>query len=109
MHTRRHFLQIASALGATLALGTPRARARASNWTERREFFPQGVASGDPAPNSVILWTRRQPQPGDTRAAHVILLDVARDPAFKKIETQASLEVTAETDWTCRFFAAGLK
>ena len=74
MRTRRQFLQAASALGATLALGVPRAFAQAATWTERREYYPQGVASGDPAPDSVILWTRLQPKPGDPREQHQVFL-----------------------------------
>jgi alkaline phosphatase D len=109
MRTRRQFLQAASAVGATLALGVPRAFAQAATWTERREFYPQGVASGDPAPHSVILWTRLQPRPGDPRETHTIFLEVAKDRDFKKIETLAFIPITAETDWTCRFYAAGLK
>ena len=109
MRTRRQFLQAASAVGATLALGVPRAFAQGAIWSERREFYPQGVASGDPAPDSVILWTRLQPKAGDPREQHRIFLEVARDRDFKKIETRAFIEVTAETDWTCRFMAAGLK
>ncbi len=50
MRTRRQFLQAASAVGATLALGVPRAFAKGSTWTEHRDLFPQGVASGDPHP-----------------------------------------------------------
>jgi alkaline phosphatase D len=109
MRTRRQFLQAASAVGATLALGVPRAFAQAATWIERREFYPQGVASGDPAPDSVILWTRLQPKSGDPRETHRIFLEVARDRDFKKIETLAFIPITAETDWTCRFYAAGLK
>src|SRR3954471_18174555 len=108
MRTRRQLLQAASAVGATLALGFPRAFAQAAKWTERREFYPQGVASGDPASDSVILWTRLQPKPGNPRDEHVIHLEVARDRDFKNIETTAFVPITAETDWTCRFMAAGL-
>jgi alkaline phosphatase D len=109
MRNRRQFLKDASFVGATLALGVPRAFAEGAAWTERREFYPQGVASGDPAPDSVILWTRRQPKPGDARETFQISLEVARDRDFGKIETRAFIAVTADTDWTCRFMAAGLK
>ena len=109
MRTRRQFLQAASAVGATLALGATRALAKVATWTERREFYPQGVASGDPAPDSVILWTRLQPKPGDPRETHTIFLEVAKDREFKKIETRAVIPITADTDWTCRFYAAGLR
>jgi alkaline phosphatase D len=109
MRTRRQFLQAASAVGATLALGVPRAFAQTAKWTERREFFPQGVASGDPAPHSVILWTRLQPKPGDGRKTHLVFLEVAKDRDFRKTQTLAVIPITADTDWTCRFMAAGLK
>src|SRR5439155_10517973 len=56
--TRREFVQLAAALGASLAWGGP-ARASATGWHERRDLYPEGVASGDPDPASVILWTRR--------------------------------------------------
>ena len=109
MSNRRQFLQVASSFGATLALGNAPARAQGKPWVERREFYPQGVASGDPAPNSVILWTRRQPQKGKSGDKHLIFVEVARDREFKKIDVLAFLEVTAVTDWTCRFLAAGLE
>ena len=45
----------------TLALRTSKVRATGIQWRERREFYPQGVASADPHPDSAILWTRRPP------------------------------------------------
>ena len=56
---RRAFLKLSAALGATLAWGCTTLRPSDSGWRERRELFPQGVASGDPDPHSVLLWTRR--------------------------------------------------
>jgi alkaline phosphatase D len=46
--------------------------------------FPQSVASGDPTPSSVILWTRLDPASavGNTPA---VGLEVATDPAFQSI------------------------
>ena len=55
---RRQFVQAAAAIGASLAWGGP-ARASSVPWRERRDLYPEGVASGDPAHDSVILWTRR--------------------------------------------------
>ena len=62
---RRNFLKSASLLGATLAFGLGEARASAREWRERRDLYPEGVASGDPHPDSVLLWTRRPPVNGD--------------------------------------------
>ena len=56
--SRRDFIQTAAAMGASLAWGGA-ARASRTNWREARNVYPQGVASGDPDPTSVILWTRR--------------------------------------------------
>ena len=57
--TRREFVAAATAMGATLAWGDERRPWHSrERWTERRELFAQGVASGDPHPDSVLLWTR---------------------------------------------------
>ena len=107
MLTRRKFAEAAAAAGAVLAFGTGSAAAPA--WRERRDLYPQGVASGDPAPDSVLLWTRRQPAAGDPRAAYLLTVEVSKDQAFHDVVVRGKAEVTADTDWTCRFMAAGLK
>ncbi|HEX6637704.1 MAG TPA: alkaline phosphatase D family protein [Steroidobacteraceae bacterium] len=107
MLTRRQFAQAAAAAGAVLAFGTGSAAAPA--WRERRDLYPQGVASGDPAPDSILLWTRRQPAEADARASYLLTVEVAKDPAFRRVTVRGQAEVTADTDWTCRFMAAGLK
>jgi alkaline phosphatase D len=103
--TRRQFLAQAAALGAALAFGRGCAPVKRAP-VERRDLYPQGVASGDPAPDSVILWTRRVPDAG--AAAHRLTVEVARDPAFADIVARVEASVAADTDWTCRFLAAGL-
>ncbi len=105
--TRRLLLAQATTLGAALAFGRSRAYASAASRTERRDLYPQGVASGDPAPDSVILWTRRQPEAG--AKAHRLTVEVASDDAFAHIVAHGAVEVSPATDWTCRFLAAGLK
>ena len=60
--TRRSFMEMAVALGATAAWGQPLQRGPNVAWHERRDFYPEGVASGDPDSNSVLLWTRRPPE-----------------------------------------------
>ena len=107
MLTRRKFAEAAAAAGAVLAFGTGSAAAPA--WRERRDLYPQGVASGDPAPDSVLLWTRRQPAGGDPRAAYLLTVEVAKDQAFHDVVVRGKAEVIADTDWTCRFMAAGLR
>jgi alkaline phosphatase D len=105
--TRRKFLELAASFGATLAWGSSFASESKIRWRERRDVYPQGVASGDPHPDSVILWTRRPP--GQFGEAEQLLLEVAEDFDFHKVIATATAKVSADTDWTCRVLAAGLK
>src|SRR5438128_7865189 len=102
---RRQFAALAAAFGATLAFGP--GKALAAPWRERRADYPHGVASGDPDAHSVILWTRREPEAG--ARSYRLAVEVAADPAFRRIVARGSTTVDATTDWTCRFLAAGLR
>ena len=102
---RRDFIQLAAAMGASLAWsGT--ARASRTKWVERRELYPEGVASGDPDPNSIILWTRR---PFQSDARQKLTVEVAEDDAFRKVVAHAPAPVSAAADWTARVLVGGLK
>jgi len=103
--TRREFTRLAAAMGATLAFGS--AGAAAPAWRERRDLYPQGVASGDPDSRSVILWTRRAPDPG--ARAHRLIVEVAEDEGFRRIAARGAARIDAASDWTCRILAAGLR
>jgi alkaline phosphatase D len=105
--SRREFAALAASVGASLAVGVSPASAKARPWRELRSAYPQGVASGDPAPDSVILWTRREPEAG--AAFHMLTVEVSPDPDFKKIAVRGEARVSAESDWTARVLAAGLK
>jgi alkaline phosphatase D len=105
MLNRRQFVQAAAAMGAALAWGGPASASR-TKWSERRELFPEGVASGDPDPHSVILWTRR-PYAQGTR--QVLTVEVAEDEAFKRVVAHAKAPVLAAADWTSRVLVGGLK
>ena len=59
--SRRKFLQSSFIAGFAIATKKGWANKLPIPATERRDLFPQGVASGDPTANSVILWTRRVP------------------------------------------------
>jgi alkaline phosphatase D len=103
--SRRDFIHLAAAIGASLAWGGT-ARASQTKWKERRDLFPEGVASGDPDPTSFILWTRRPFERGD-RA--VLTVEVAEDEAFGRVVTRTSVPVSAAADWTARVLVGGLK
>jgi alkaline phosphatase D len=103
--SRREFIQVAAAMGASLAWGGP-ARASRTNWREVREAYPEGVASGDPDPTSVILWTRR-PFPSGER--QLLTVEVAEDEAFRRVVARARAPASAAADWTTRVLVGGLK
>src|SRR6185436_87497 len=105
--TRREFLALAASFGATLAWPGLSAYGSTTSWRERRDLYPQGVASGDPHPDSVILWTRRPPS--QDSVATRLTVEIADDSAFRRVVAGARAEISAETDWTCRVLAAGLK
>ena len=86
---RRDFLKLAAAMGATLAMGFAHARASISGWRERRDLYPQGVASGDPDHHSVLLWTRRPYDDGRERGT--LQVEVAEDPDFKRVIATAAV------------------
>lgn len=103
---RRDFLRQAAYCGAALLLTSSRGQASAVTWQERRDLFPHGVASGDPDPNSVILWTRRPPL---EKAASKLHVEIAEDADFRRVIGKKDALISAEADWTCRVLVAGLK
>src|SRR3954465_8221042 len=103
--TRRSFLKTAGAIGASLAWVGP-ARGSRVKWHERRDLYPQGVASGDPDAHSVILWTRR-PFAEGTR--QILTVEVAEDEAFSRVIAHAKAPISSAADWTARVLLGGLK
>ena len=83
--SRREFLR---ALGGAAFLGiAPRGRAATGSG---RYPFSLGVASGYPAPDSVVLWTRLAPEPlaplgGMPPEPVAVLWEVAEDESFRSI------------------------
>jgi alkaline phosphatase D len=102
---RRQFVQAAAAIGAALAWSGA-ARASKTAWRERRDLYPEGVASGDPEPDSVILWTRRPYEAGGRR---LLTVEIAEDADFRAVVASAPAPVSAQSDWTSRVLVAGLK
>ena len=106
--TRRDFLETALAIGASGVLATAAfAKPSTVRWRERRDLYPEGVASGDPDHSSVLLWTRRPPVSGE--AAGTLTVEVARDPSFRTVVAVQTLRVSADADWTCRVLVGGLE
>jgi alkaline phosphatase D len=63
--------------------------------------FPQGVASFEPAPDGIVLWTRID---GGGVAAY----ELATDPDFATVVASGEREATADADFTLRVDVGGL-
>jgi len=104
--SRRALLATAAAFGATAAFAKAPAASR-SGWREAREFFPEGVASGDPDSTSVILWTRRPYAAG--HKTPLLIVELAEDRAFEHVVATTKANAPEESDWTARVLVGGLK
>ena len=105
--TRRHFIAAAGAMGATAAWAGSEVLRTHPAWTEHRADFAEGVASGDPAAESVLLWTRVSKAAQAERVP--LFLEVAEDPAFRKLVCVADTQALREADHTCRVLVGGLE
>jgi len=99
----------AGAVGAAALTVASSTRADAAE-----RFFRHGVASGDPRPRSVILWTRVTPTeastPGSGRGPRVtVRWQVARDVAFRRVVSQGRITTGPSRDHTVKVDATGLE
>ncbi|MDU0478960.1 alkaline phosphatase D family protein [Staphylococcus chromogenes] len=123
--SRRNFFRYAAtaaaAAGATGAVAHAQSserlnRARISELTAASKSdlpFIHGVASGDPLPNSVIIWTRVTPDrdalPGSTLGAPtVVKWEVAGDSSFGRVVASGTVTTSADSDHTVKVDAGGL-
>jgi alkaline phosphatase D len=67
--------------------------------------FPQGIASGDPQPDGVILWTRAEPTDGEDVP---LVAQMSRTPDFAKVVLERPVTATAASDHTIRLIVNGL-
>lgn len=102
MIDRRAFLRGATAsAGLFFASACAPFRGAAPRGGEPGRYrFPQGVASGDPRPDSVVLWTRVE--------APEVTAQLAIDPGFRHLVLEERLRVGASSDHTVRLVVDSL-
>ncbi|MFD9522769.1 alkaline phosphatase D family protein [Streptomyces sp. NPDC059979] len=112
---RRRTVVLAAAAAAALApltsLGASAAHAAGSSTAP---VFLHGVASGDPLPDGVLLWTRVTPTseavPGSGLGPAVqVGWEVASDQAFSRIVAGGTVTASAATDHTVKVDVRGLQ
>jgi len=69
--------------------------------------FTHGVSSGDPRPDSVVLWTRAV-DPGQPDGDLEVMLQVATDPDFGTVVQERTLTAAAEYDHCVKVKVTGL-
>ena len=79
-----------------------------------RRYFRHGVASGDPLPHRVVLWTRVTPtpasRPGSGKGPQArVRWEVARDASFRKVVKRGTFTTAAHRDHTVKVDVGGLK
>ncbi|MDO8287707.1 MAG: alkaline phosphatase D family protein [Parvibaculum sp.] len=117
---RREFLKLFAASAGCYALsatptpflsGLSPARAAAGLY-----HFPQGIASGDPQPDAVMLWARveplvggsDEPMPSFTKPIDLVL-QVSEDESFSSLIVERMLRADPKSDHTVRIFLRDLK
>ena len=74
---------------------------------DNSRYFPQSVASGDPRPDSVVLWTRVDDD--DAAADRRLTLEVGLDPIFTvMIASKTNIPALAAHDHNVKVKVAGL-
>jgi alkaline phosphatase D len=108
MHSRRQFLARSGAAGAAilappaLLSGSARAQARP---VLPSGTFAEGVASGDPAPKAITLWTRV----AELERRGGVRLEVARDKGFRNVVARETIATGPNLGGSVKARVTGLK
>ena len=99
-HSRRGFLAGAGSLAAATVLTGPDALAKPKHRrpTLRGGSFAEGVASGDPTPDGITLWTRL----ADVEGTGTVEVEVARDRGFRRIVARGLVRTSATSGYSVK-------
>jgi alkaline phosphatase D len=109
---RRAFLGATARLAALAAFGQLGACTQAQPLKFDKDPFTLGVASGDPLPDGVVLWTRLAPEPltggGMRNGAVSVEWLVARDDGMKDVVRSGTSSALAELAHSVHIEVSGL-
>ncbi|WP_406717401.1 alkaline phosphatase D family protein [Streptomyces althioticus] len=105
---------VVKAAAATAALAGPLAAALPARAVQQAPAFLHGVASGDPLPDGVLLWTRVTPTPDALPGSGAgpdteVRWTVARDRTFTDVVARGTVLATAASDHTVKADVRGLR
>ncbi len=97
-------------VGLSPATATPEESARSRS----ARYFAHGVASGDPKPRRVVIWTRVTPttaaSPGSGKGPQVtVTWEVARDAEFRRVVRRGTAVTGPGRDHTVKVDVTGLR
>lgn len=110
MFSRRHTL-IGSLAASLTACATSDAKnkaepAAASSDPSANQRFSHGIASGDPAADGFVIWTRITPL--HPKEAISVRWDISTSPDFEKLALSGKTQTGADLDWTVKVEIDGL-
>ncbi|MEX0645065.1 MAG: alkaline phosphatase D family protein, partial [Parvularculaceae bacterium] len=97
--TRRKALQTALLAGAASCAPAPKMTPLQAAEEAAAGLFAHGVASGDPGPDSVVLWTRVTTDAADPIT---VVWETAADPQFADMRGKGEATASAAADWTVK-------
>ncbi|WP_149181599.1 alkaline phosphatase D family protein [Streptomyces sp. TRM49041] len=105
---------VVKAAAASAVAGSVLASASYAVASTHSPAFLHGVASGDPLPDGVLLWTRVTPSPDATPASGKgadtdIRWEVAEDRGFARVVARGAVVASAGTDHTVKVDVRGLR
>lgn len=117
---RREFLKLFAATAGCFALAASPvpflSGLRPASAAPGLYYFPQGLASGDPQPDAVMLWTRAAPlaggssEPAPSAEAPIdVVVQVSETEDFGTLVVERLLRAEPATDHTVRVLLRGLK
>ncbi|PPK67600.1 alkaline phosphatase D family protein [Actinokineospora auranticolor] len=107
---RRSFLKSSAVAGGALLVPAALAGTAAAATAPQ---FAHGIASGDPLPDGVLLWTRVTPTPESTPGSGSgpsveVRWEVATDAAFGSVVASGAVQTGPDRDHTVKVAVAGL-
>ncbi|UYM04602.1 alkaline phosphatase D family protein [Solicola gregarius] len=100
--------------GAAVSAGAATSALPPSSAAAHRDHFRHGIASGDPLPHSVVLWSRVTPTsastPGSGHGPRVnVRWEIATDRRFRNLAGRGTARTGPGRDHTVKVDASGLK
>ena len=111
MLTRREFFRLISSGYVLLtASTTPFVGSRLVASDKSGRFrFPQGVASAEPQPSSIVLWTRVEHTPNVEQTDTLLTLQVSKEENLESVVIDQAVKAPVDRDYTVRVVLDGLE